>query len=141
MRALAAALLLALAAGGCGAETSVDDEPTTSPLADTSLVIRVWLQGDLRKQPLRWTLTCDPTGGTHPKPAQACDQLLAAQEPFAPVPADAVCTEIYGGPQLAEVSGSLRGQPVVARFNRTNGCQIDRWETVGLLFVGAGLTS
>ncbi len=141
MRALVAALLLALAAAGCGAETAVEDESTTSPLADTSLVIRVWQQGDLRKQPLRWTLTCEPAGGTHPAPVAACRKLLALESPFAEVPPDVACTQVYGGPQVAEVSGKLRGEAVLTRFGRADGCQIDRWDTVGFLFAGAAMNS
>ena len=45
-----------------------------------------------------------------------------------PVAGDVACTQIYGGPETAEVTGSFRGEPVDARFNRTNGCEIDRWE-------------
>jgi hypothetical protein len=135
-----AVLVLAAGLGGCGASTAAD-EPETLPPADTELVVRVWQQGDLRKQPLRWTLTCEPTGGTLPRPARACEQLLALDDPFAPVLPDTACTEIYGGPQVAEVSGKLRGRAVLARFSRSNGCQIDRWERVGLLFAGAAANS
>jgi hypothetical protein len=45
-----------------------------------------------------------------------------------PVPRLTACTEIYGGPATALVRGTLRGQPVDARFDRTNGCEIARWD-------------
>jgi len=41
------------------------------------------------------------------------------------------CTQLYGGPQTASIRGTLRGEPVDARFSRTDGCQIARWEQVG----------
>jgi hypothetical protein len=34
---------------------------------------------------------------------------------------------IYGGPQRATVTGSWNGKKVSSTFNRTNGCEIDRW--------------
>jgi hypothetical protein len=50
------------------------------------------------------------------------------------VPADVACTEIYGGPATARVRGTLQGKPVDARFSRTNGCEIARWERNRALF-------
>jgi len=84
------------------------------------------------------TLTCDPAGGDHPDPEAACRALDALEHPFAPVPADTACTEIYGGPQTARVTGTYRGQPVHATFNRTNGCEIARWDGHVALLVERG---
>lgn len=56
------------------------------------------------------------------------------QNPFAPVPPDQACTEIYGGPQEAVVVGVYGGKPVRTRFTRTDGCQIARWNRVKFLF-------
>ena len=64
--------------------------------------------------------------------------LPELKDPFAPVPSDAMCTEIYGGPQTATVTGTLRGEPVNARFSRTDGCQIARWDKHAALLVEAG---
>jgi hypothetical protein len=80
-----------------------------------------------------WTLRC-PTGGTLPKAAQACSRLDRLDGPFAPVPKDVACTEVYGGPQVAEVRGTFQGKPVNTRFTRTDGCQIARWNRVRFLF-------
>lgn len=75
-----------------------------------------------------WTLACNPARGTLVRPAVACRRLAAGgRKLFAPVPKDAVCTEIYGGPQEALVVGNVRGQRVWARFARRNGCEIARW--------------
>ena len=43
---------------------------------------------------------------------------------------DRMCTEIYGGPETATVSGLLDGIEVNYEINRTNGCGIDDWERV-----------
>ena len=47
---------------------------------------------------------------------------------FAQVPQDAICTQIYGGPQKAVVKGTVGGQRIWASFRRRNGCEIDRWD-------------
>ncbi|MCX2179065.1 subtilase-type protease inhibitor [Streptomyces sp. SKN60] len=80
-------------------------------------------------------LECDGTpGGTHPAAANACkrlDQLAqAGADPFAAVPADGFCTQQYGGPATAHITGTWQGRSVDARFSRANGCEIDRWENL-----------
>lgn len=72
----------------------------------------------------RTTLTCDPPGGDHPQPEQACGVLDALE----PLPSDALCTEQYGGPQTATVRGTVRGRPVDLALSRTDGCRIAQWD-------------
>lgn len=86
-----------------------------------------------------WTVTCDPVGGTHPD-AEAVCALLEAEGValFEPVPGDAMCTEIYGGPEVATVTGTVAGERVDATFTRTNGCEIDRWDAAAVLIGGPG---
>lgn len=98
-----------------------------SATSRTSLTVTFWPQGREEGASKRWTLRCNPVGGTHPKAQRACARLASLAEPFAPVPRDAVCTQIFGGPQEALVTGTHRGRSVWARFNRRNGCQITRW--------------
>jgi hypothetical protein len=72
-----------------------------------------------------------PGGATLPVPnkAAACRKLLRlGAGGFAPVPSNVACTAIYGGPAIAEVGGLLNGQLLKARFTRTDGCQIARWD-------------
>ena len=90
----------------------------------------------------RWTLNCSPTSGTHPQRARACT-VLARQgmAVFAGVPADAMCTEIYGGPQRVRITGTVKGHKVATRFNRINGCEIARWDRAGALLGFPGLLS
>ena len=80
-----------------------------------------------------WTLRC-PDGGTLPDAAQACEQLAKLDDPFAPVPKSVSCTQVYGGPQEADVRGDYRGRRVKAHFDRGNGCEIERWDKVAFLF-------
>ena len=81
-----------------------------------------------------FTLGCRPARGTLPHRVTACSKLLQVQNPFAPVPPDQACTQIYGGAQEAVVTGVYGGKALRTTFNRTNGCQIARWNRVGFLF-------
>jgi hypothetical protein len=82
-----------------------------------------------------YTLTCVPEGGDHPQATDACAAVAAGgAEAFGPPPKDQMCTEQYGGPQTATVTGTLDGEPVKASFSRTDGCEISRWETLSALF-------
>ncbi|MER8232103.1 SSI family serine proteinase inhibitor [Streptomyces sp. NPDC094049] len=80
-------------------------------------------------------LACDErAGGNHPAREDACARLgrLAEEgaDPFRAVPADQMCTQVYGGPALAHITGTWQGRDVDARFSRANGCEIDRWENL-----------
>jgi hypothetical protein len=100
----------------------------------TSLTVTYWPNGPTGAKQVR-TLTCAPAGGTMSRRVTACRKLattpLAA---FRPLPADAVCTEIYGGPDEALVTGRIRGRAVWSHFSRKDGCQISRWDRVAFLF-------
>jgi hypothetical protein len=75
-----------------------------------------------------WRLVCDPPGGDHPDPVGACRALETnGATTLPPVPKGMACTMVFGGPERATVTGTWRGRPVSARFNRTNGCEISRW--------------
>jgi hypothetical protein len=41
-----------------------------------------------------------------------------------------VCSQVYGGPQTGRISGVVRGRRVRARYSRTDGCQIGRYDRV-----------
>jgi hypothetical protein len=74
-----------------------------------------------------WTLRCDPPGGTHPDPGAACSALASLERPFAETPPDMACTELYGGPATAHVTGTFAGETIDTTFGRADGCEIDRW--------------
>jgi hypothetical protein len=103
-------------------------------LASTSLHVTVSPKGADHTPKRSYTLTCAPLGGTLPHRAAACRQLARLKAPFAPTPKNTACTEIYGGPQEALVTGRLRGTLVRARFSRRDGCEIERWNRVAFLF-------
>lgn len=41
---------------------------------------------------------------------------------------DRMCTEQYGGPQVATITGTLDDEPIDASIDRANGCGIDDWD-------------
>ena len=121
MRSLAVLALVAVFGGGWAAASS----------SRTALTVTYWEHGRAAGGNVAWTLACDPPRGTLPHPAVACRRLAAVgRKLFAPVPKNAVCTEIYGGPQEALVAGALAGRRLWARFARRNGCEIARWSRV-----------
>ena len=122
---LAIALVPALTGCGGGASERVSDAPATQ------LVVEV--RADAVVAATRLSLVCDPPSGDHPDPPAACADLAREQQPFAPLPTDQACTEIYGGPQTATVRGTYRGEPVRLDLARTDGCRIAQWDRLGAL--------
>ena len=52
-----------------------------------------------------------------------------------------MCTQQYGGPQVAVVTGWFLGREVTSQFSRTDGCEIARWRAMAPLLGGvAGST-
>jgi hypothetical protein len=117
----------------------VSASASAAPSSGTSLRITFWADSSKPLDRTSWTLRCNPVGGALKKPARACTRLLAGGvRLFAPVPKNAVCTQIYGGPQQARVVGTVKGQPVRATFSRTNGCGIARWQRISPWLVPPG---
>jgi hypothetical protein len=102
-------------------------------LAAIALRIVVWPHGPAGPSH-SWMLRCDPIGGTLPRAAVACARIDGKPELFAPVPPGSVCTEIYGGPAVARVTGKLGRRKLWATFRRRDGCEIARWEKLAFLF-------
>jgi hypothetical protein len=133
---VAASVLLVAGCGNVGDGGVVDAEPGADTTATTDLTVVV--KAGAGKAERTYTLVCDPAGGDHPDPEAACRSLDELAKPFAPVPRDAMCTEIYGGPQTATVTGTFRGEHVNAHFSRTDGCEISRWDRHRALLVAPG---
>ncbi|MFI1367226.1 SSI family serine proteinase inhibitor [Streptomyces griseochromogenes] len=79
-----------------------------------------------------YELSCHPEAGRHPDAAGACRALDAntrwGRDTFAPVAPGSTCTMLYGGPATAHVTGTWAGRPVDASYDRSNGCEIGRWD-------------
>jgi len=121
MRALLLlALAVALVASGAG---SAAQTATT-----TSLTVTYWPSGKGGGGKKTWTVACAPARGTLARPAVACRKLTAGgAKLFAPTPPGAVCTQIYGGDEVARVVGKVKGRRVSTDLSRRNGCEIGRW--------------
>lgn len=84
---------------------------------------------------VNYTLVCrdglPAAESQHPSADAACAALKANAALLNPPPKspDRVCTEQYGGPQKATISGVVDGVPVEAAFSRTDGCEIAAWDT------------
>ncbi|UUL76450.1 subtilase-type protease inhibitor [Pseudarthrobacter sp. Fe7] len=83
---------------------------------------------------VNYTLVCSAgtpaAESSHPNAAAACTTLKANPGIIAPVvPGTAQpCTQQYGGPQKATVTGMVDGVAVDSSFARTNGCEIGAWD-------------
>jgi nitrous oxide reductase accessory protein NosL len=126
MRFVLAGLIGLALLAGCGED---DDEPPPAPAPLADLVVVV----DTGREPREARVRC-----AAPDDSPACRAAAAlTADDFAPVPGDVACTQIYGGAETARVTGTLRGERVDARFSRTNGCEIARWDEVADLLAAA----
>ena len=130
------AIVCVITAAACGSVTGTSPPPKPSaPAAKVSLTVVVTPAPGAT--PKRWTLRCEPTGGTDPHAKAACRELLAAKNPFAPIPRGIMCPMIVAGPQTATVSGTFFGQHVESDFSRA-GCEGVRWAKLGAVFGSTG---
>jgi hypothetical protein len=127
-----ATLILALALlAACGEDQDTPSAPAGS-LADLTMTVDP--DGEGEKPPRETTIRCEA-----PEDSQVCRAVARLQpEAFEPTPGNVACTQQYGGPQTATVKGTLRGEPVDARFSLVNGCEISRWREVAPLLEAAG---
>lgn len=131
LAAIAAAAAVAVSVAGASVASS-----------HTALTITFWENGERTSDPDVWTLRCDPARGTHPRAAVACQRLEAGGwRLVSPVREGSICTQIYGGPQVARVVGQLEGRKIWARFTRVDGCQISRWNKLSPWLFPAGRVS
>jgi hypothetical protein len=128
--ALAGVALVGLSA--CGSSDAGSDDTSDGGSSDAGTSLTIVVTPDEGAKTSTYDLTCDPAGGDHPQPQQACEAIAAAgADIFDEPPADQTCTQQYGGPQVATITGTYGGKDVDATFSRTDGCQIDRWDELG----------
>ncbi|WP_336116264.1 SSI family serine proteinase inhibitor [Streptomyces sp. PTD9-10] len=92
-----------------------------------------------------YEVSCHPGAGNHPDVAGACRMLDSnthwGRDTFAPVAPGSSCTMLYGGPATAHVTGTWAGRPVDASYDRSNGCEIGRWDRMVPLLPRVGSAS
>jgi hypothetical protein len=119
LSAAALTALLVLATGGCGGDA---DEDGGGDSATTSLTVTLDEDGSGGKDAQTADVSCPGD--------DACDALDGiTKADFAQVPPTTACTEIFGGPETATIEGTLDGEDVKGTFNRSNGCEIERFGT------------
>jgi hypothetical protein len=78
-------------------------------------------------------LTCDPSGGPHPNPAQACDTLKrVGGKPSNIRPGRTMCMMLYA-PITAQITGTWKGRRINWSKTYGNACEMNRAN--GVLFV------
>ncbi|MEO5778955.1 MULTISPECIES: serine protease inhibitor [Arthrobacter] len=80
-----------------------------------------------------------PTGASNLPDAAAALAAVERLGPdiFFPRPGPPkMCTQQYGGPQVAVVTGWFLGRAVSSAFSRTDGCEIARWRSMAALLGG-----
>jgi hypothetical protein len=126
MKLLTAAAMctLALAAAGC-ADDDDDDDAGRAPAAAARLEVVVRpAEGEAPVRQVQ--VACEVVGAD--ASITSCRRLRGlSRADLAPVAEGMVCAEIYGGPAVATVRGTLGDEHVVARFNLTDACEIERW--------------
>lgn len=86
---------------------------------------------------INYTLVCQDgvpaSESKHPTAEAACTALKNQPSILNPPgrSTDRACTQQYGGPQRAMVTGIVDGTPVEANFARTDGCEIAAWNAAG----------
>ena len=139
-RAAVMAVALALALGGCGDEEEPAAQQSTTPPSQAIELTIVFDDGSGRTT--TGTLTCRGTdrraeGALEDRasPAELCAQARGVTDVLTSKPDETrACTQIYGGPETARVTGTIGGEKVDRRFSRTNGCEIaDYTRVAGLL--------
>ncbi|WP_430228894.1 SSI family serine proteinase inhibitor [Pseudarthrobacter oxydans] len=131
------------------AETSVP-APAPEPAAPSSgpgqgnAELAIAFKPSADESEVNYTLVCvDGTPdaeSNHPTADAACSALKENAALLSPSPkrADQVCTEQYGGPQEATITGVVDGISVDAAFSRTNGCEISAWDAAKDVLGAAG---
>jgi hypothetical protein len=130
MRNLALMPILALIAVGCGDPPS--DATGSAGSSEEVDTLRIEVRPRAEAEPLTATLRC----GTPPEATgfigdaeKACRTVRATKQVLIHGPPDNVmCTEIYGGPQRARITGTVDKQRVDLEVTREDGCAIALWD-------------
>jgi len=116
---------------GCAASSS------TGPSA-LFVDLRVEFRADGGSDPQIATLQCGPDAsstGFLAGRANAVCESVASHKTLLTEPPDPArpCTQIYGGPEVARVTGAVDSQRVDRGFTRADGCGIADWDKVKML--------
>jgi hypothetical protein len=123
---ISAVVLATAALAACGGE---ERERKADAAASVELVISVRSPQGTRATELE----CDASARSRRcETARRLADFLATQPPR-----DRVCTQIYGGPETAQVRGTIGDRRIDRRFSKTNGCEIADWKRAEPLFAAS----
>ncbi|WP_457965508.1 serine protease inhibitor [Arthrobacter sp. D1-29] len=112
---------------------SASRTPTAGPgVGNAELAITV--RPSETEPAVNYTLVCQDgvpaAESKHPSAEAACEAIKNNAAVLSPSAQgkDQACTEQYGGPQEAIVTGIVDDTPVDATFARRNGCEISAWD-------------
>ncbi len=120
MTVMVAASFTSLATSSAAGKTSLSVTYRESPSSGTQ----------------KWTLKCNPAGGTMKNAKMACVKLAQVTSPFAKPSNSEMCAQIYESAEVATVSGTWNGKKVYARFSKSDGCEQKRWKYLSYLLQG-----
>ena len=127
--------LLMIAAAGCGTDApksakqtsakpkTTKPKPGDPPEAQLHVTVRETKDGETYEGDLK----CPHNTRELSPASMACAALMDPHLLDEPAQ-DMACTEIYGGPETATISGTLNGEEIDLKLDRTDGCRIDQWE-------------
>ena len=121
---------------GSGSPAASSSGPATTAPATTVLAkisLEVSFSGSPTTPAARYTLTCDPAGGTVSHPAAACARLMRGTSLFRPLPAHVACPMIMANAGRATVTGSYLGRQVHETIV-DGGCDLSRWAKLRQVF-------
>ncbi|MCU1540123.1 MAG: serine protease inhibitor [Arthrobacter sp.] len=117
--------------------TAAAPSPSAAPLTagpgQGNAELAIMVKSSENGPPANFTLVCQngvpAAESQHPNAGTACTALKGNAAILGPAPraTDQVCTQQYGGPQQATVSGVVDGKPVEASFSLRDGCEIAAW--------------
>ena len=126
-----AALITAVLLTGCASGSGAGPSATT---VDLRIEFRADAGRDLETAALKCGSTEMAAGFLAARAHTACD-LVAAHKALLTSQPDPrrACTLIYGGPEMARVTGTVDGQSVDRSFQRADGCGISDWNEMKAL--------
>lgn len=107
--------------------------PLTSGPGQGNAELAIMVKPSETGTPTSFTLVCQngvpAAESQHPDAAAACTALKNNPAILGPAPRATAqaCTQQYGGPQQATVTGVVDGSPVEAGFSLRDGCAIAAW--------------
>lgn len=100
--------------------TAAADPVTDSPIPSST--IQLTMQEENQQEADVTTLTCEPSGGTHPEADTACDALLNADGDFAQLPVESRACTLQYAPVTVHASGTWQGEPIHFQHTYANRC-------------------